>query len=407
MSRKIVFTKNIRIEDLKSISELVNTVKKGEVYNIPRFDDPSCYITLLRQIFFFIGAKKYKDHRNTMLLQIFDTCSINLDTVKSELVNFINDKRIFFVVKAISKNVNDKKYFYENLAEHKIDILSSVRYAREIEFLSSINWAALDYLYIMDKLEQDCKFIIDFLRHDDENVQEKALSMFLERVKHKKNDFNEKLWRKINRKMLKILYTRGNLDKISLMALETLCYKYLSDEDLERTQKLCHLDPLKFLVRAPLRSKITKEILLELLKVSNWSVHTYDNITIENIIYSNMHLLNEEDVFYIVELPFTEYLRDFFLKLNIMNYKIFVSLCIRVANEPQFLNCVFLLECMKIYKKCDVMDEWKSNKKMERLLLRAYPLIMKDRDWYLRLLAKMETVWKGECLLIKKYFKLE
>ncbi|ELA48316.1 hypothetical protein VCUG_00152 [Vavraia culicis subsp. floridensis] len=407
MPKKIVLARNIGIEDLKSISRLINAIKNDKTCDIIRFEDPSCYITLLKQMFFFLGAKKYDEHRNTALLRTFETCKTNLDDVKSEMLRFINEKKVFFILKAISKNVRDKKYFYENLAQHKIDILSSVEDVAEVEFLRSIKWAELDYLCVMDRLVRDVEFIVDFICSDDEKVQEKALSMLAVRVKHRKNDFNRKFWLKINRKVLRVLYSRGNLDNICLLALEALCYRQLSDEDQERTQNLFHLNPLKFLTRIPLQSKITKEILLELLKVRDWSVKTYDNATIESLIYSNMNLLCEEDVFYIIEMPFTEYLKDFFIQLNIMNYKIFVGLCIRVANEAQFTNCAFYLECMRMYKKCGVMDEWRSNKKMEKLLLRAYPLVMSDREWYFRLLEKMEKEWKGECMLIRKYFRLE
>lgn len=161
------------------------------------------------------------------------------------------------------------------------------------------------------------------------------------------------------------------------------------------------------MIRAPFKLKINKRLFIELLKIKDWSIVTYVSITIEELIYSNSFLINENDIFYINNLKFNKHLLNFFNRLYIMDYKIFIHLCIKIANEPLFENCKFYIEALKKYKKINVIDEWRVNKKMKRLLLRIYPLLMKDKEWYSNLIHDMQNEWRGECLIIKDYYGLD
>lgn len=211
---------------------------------------------------------------------------------------------------------------------------------------------------------------------------------------------------------------------------------------------LIYSSPLSFLIHIPLTFTPSTHTLLELFRVKDWSVKLYDGRTLEELMFSFAGQFEVDDVLVMVDEGMTEYgyglvkeiegewtqdkrgernndneilnnnsihgndsvnSNNTIDKSYAMNYKIFVAICIKVSNLPHFTDCHYLLQCLKDSKRLHLLDEWKENKKMERLMLRAYPLFIHDKgygyEWYDELMKRMKEVWKGECLLVKNYYE--
>lgn len=401
-----MYAQIIDIQDIKKISDLISSVKMNKEHTIAVFDNPKCYTTVISELLLFLPSKKYEHARNGILTELFEKCNVCLDMVKHELVRLINDNHLFFLVRILSRNVQDRQYLYVNLRDCQKDIFECVTDASDVHFLRKMRGAHYDYLCIMDRLDRTPHFLICFIAANDSRVQEKALAMLHERVKDKKGTFDEKWWLRTNRRLMKVLSVRNNLDRTSLLCLDILNYRYISNRAIEKIKGLFALHPLRFLEHVPLDVDIDKTALLRLLEARDWSARTCNNMTIRDIVYSNLCALDEDDIFHIIGMQFTNDLSDFFISLRVMNYKVFVALCIQIANQPSFKNCINYIKCIKTYKRMAIIDEWKSIKKMETLMLRIYPLVMKDREWYFGLMSRMEREWQGECLLIRQYYGL-
>ncbi|AFN82687.1 hypothetical protein EROM_030660 [Encephalitozoon romaleae SJ-2008] len=200
----------------------------------------------------------------------------------------------------------------------------------------------------------------------------------------------------INSKFMEILYRRGRLDNLGKMCLRAVNIDILEKEDVDRIYEMFFIDPgsyLEVLPRIIERGyEPTEEIIMELIGLVGQS-------QCDDTIGNAMKVLKsteytEEMVFKsILVLENAKFAPKMFLIEKIcrsscnLNTRSFLKLCVCIGNEENYDALKGLLEILR--KKginADIVEKWKESKSLNRLMVRIYPLSMKDKPYYKRIL---------------------
>ncbi|ADM11211.1 uncharacterized protein Eint_030670 [Encephalitozoon intestinalis ATCC 50506] len=229
-----------------------------------------------------------------------------------------------------------------------------------------------------------------FLDSKSDRVVETALSMAIERG----------ITCDVNEKLMKILYRRGRLDSLGKMCLRAVNIDALEKEDVDRIYEMFFIDPKSYLEILPRilerGYELSEDIAVELTRLLGSS-------QCDEVLGNSMKAL--KNVEYTAEMAFegilalenAKFTPKMFLVEKIwrspsnLSTRGFLRLCVCVCNEE---NYAVLKGLLQILKKggvhADIVEKWKKNKSLDRLMARIYPLCLKDKIYYRDILDSMK-----------------
>ncbi|KAG5859337.1 hypothetical protein KMI_07g11790 [Encephalitozoon hellem] len=203
----------------------------------------------------------------------------------------------------------------------------------------------------------------------------------------------------INAKLMEIMYRRGRLDSLGKMCLRAVDIDILEREDVDRIYEMFYIDPgnyLEILPRILERGyELTEEIIMELIGLLGQS-------QCDDIVENAMGVLKsieytEEMVFKsILSLESARFAPKTFLIEKVCTSRCslgtrgFLKLCVCVSNEENYSVLRGLLEILRRKGiNSNIVEKWKENRSLDRLMARIYPLCMKDKLYYKRILDEV------------------
>lgn len=218
-----------------------------------------------------------------------------------------------------------------------------------------------------------------------------------------------------NNKLMEILYRRGRLDDLGRMCLKTINIDIMEKDDVDRVYDMFFIDPINYLEILPSvldrGYEISSEVSLELIRQLRF-IHS-DRVIDDMVMVLRSVEYTDEMVFEsILSLETAKLRSKLFLLEKIcnstarLNIQMFLKLCVYVGNEDNYQVLEGLLRVVKNnWSDAEMVEKWKGNRALNRLMVRMYPLYMKDKIYYKNLLHEIRQADADEWAFVRKFHK--
>lgn len=213
--------------------------------------------------------------------------------------------------------------------------------------------------------------------------------------------------------LYQLIFKRSKLDELAVEILKTIEYK---EEHLDRIYEMFFLNPYLYLDILPkIQScgySLTTEMIMELVIILK-NVYNEDRDKIYNII-NHSEIDNKLNFTLAIVKDLDEVNQDSkllclkLLKKNyISEYSVFIVLIKVLANEDNLECMKIILDILKSNKKSfyDKIEEYKAVDKLQRLMFRIYPLVLRDKNYYQKLCKRFKNCFEYD--LITKFYNLK
>lgn len=220
----------------------------------------------------------------------------------------------------------------------------------------------------------------------------------------------------INSRLMEILYRRGRLDNLGKMCLRAVDIDILEKEDVDRIYEMFFIDPGSYLETLPRiierGYEPTEEIIMELIGLMGQS-QCDDTVRNAMKVLKSIEYTEEMVFKSILILGNAKLAPKMFLIEKIcgsscnLNTRGFLKLCVCIGNEENYDALKGLLEILREKGiNTDIVEKWKESRSLDRLMARIYPLSMKDKLYYKRILdeAKKDA---DEWSFINEFYRNE
>ncbi|UYI28068.1 hypothetical protein J0A71_09g19640 [Encephalitozoon cuniculi] len=219
-----------------------------------------------------------------------------------------------------------------------------------------------------------------------------------------------------NKRLMEILYRRGRLDSLGKMCLKAINIDVLEKDDVDRIYDMFFIDPESYLELLPRildrGYKLSGDVAMELVRLLGQS--QCDSV-LENAIrvLRNVEYTEEMALESILALENARFAPKMFLveKIystpHILSTRGFLKLCVCIGNEENYAVLKGLLQILrKSGVNTEIVEKWKKNRGLDRLMVRIYPLYMKDRSYYRGILDGIRND-RDEWSFISEFYKSE
>lgn len=402
-------------------SEFDNTIQyKNIIAVLNIYNDPKALSELLANIYKFYRVKDTK-HCVKLVKEILKQVKTDVWASGDTILNIMKyDGSIFeiYIEKLSLENISDilsslqdvKRYI--NSIQKVIDSkIKSKEYERE----SIVNTL---HNLVQNEETTNIGFVLSY---ENDIKDEKLIEIAQKTIKSGRNQVVLSAYRylvmcdaSIDTDFLyELVFKRAKLDELAIEILKTIEQK---EEHLERVYEMFYLDPYKYLDILPrIQSNgfgLTNEMIIELVTILK-NVYNDDrdkiydvinNSVIEDKLEFNLAMVKDLDsVNHLSKILCIKLLG----KNYVSDYSIFVVLIKVLANEDN-LECIgLILDILRNNKKkfYDRIEEYKRVDKLQRLMFRIYPLVMKDKAYYNKLMKTFKNCFEYD--FITSYYNLK
>jgi hypothetical protein len=222
---------------------------------------------------------------------------------------------------------------------------------------------------------------------------------------------------RINEELLEILYKRGRLDDVGRSSLRILNLGLIEQEDADRIFNLFFIDPLSYLEILPRLLErgyqISSAIALELVRRIG---RVYDEKTLACIgeVIRDIEFTDELVSESIISLEEENHgaklilIEKLLRSVKTLSTRMVLQLCVIIGNEENYIVLGGLLSILRVVGVSPrLVEAWKDNRALRRLILRIYPVCMADGEYYLRLFHEYLRIDRDECNFLSSFFKEE
>lgn len=221
----------------------------------------------------------------------------------------------------------------------------------------------------------------------------------------------------VNAKLMDILYRRGRLDALGKKCLRAINIDILEKEDVDRMYEMFFLDPVNYLDMLSEMVKrgyeISTEIAMELTRLLR-TTHGSENVgrivrTLRTVECSDEmafeSVMSLEDASIDAKMFLIDRLAG---AVGRMSTQMFLKLCVCIGNESNYEVLGRLLQILRAKSpRTEIVEKWRGNASLRRLMLRIYPLYMQDREYYLGLLEHARESDRDEWDFISRFYGSE